>query len=219
MENKRKALVEFCRDHVCTDCPLGAGEHKCGEGYAFGCGIGSPGYITDKEVEEAYKRAFPDGTKQTIVAIDTYCSDCIHYNRCEADSGFREECNYDGHGIPTLYKRVEKVCGCMEDRLAQQPDMRDVVFREITETMADVHARKNHDYGNSFTLLRERYPNAILIRLFDKLNRLDTLMSGASAMVDESIDDTLVDLANYAVMELVERRMEAGNNYAKKREV
>jgi hypothetical protein len=111
------------------------------------------------------------------------------------------------------------VCGCIEERVVKQPDMRDVVFREITETMADVHARKNHDYGNSFTLLRERYPNAILIRLFDKLNRLDTLMSGASARVDESIDDTLVDLANYAVMELVERRMEAGNDYAKKREI
>jgi hypothetical protein len=215
MEKKRKALIEFCDDHVCTDCPLGAKGHKCGAGYSFG----DPGYITDKEVEEAYKIAFPDGTKQPTVTIDTYCSDCIHYKRCEADAGFREECNYDGHGIPSLFKRVEKVCGCIEERVVKQPDMRDVVFREITETMADVHARKNHDYGNSFTLLRERYPNAILIRLFDKLNRLDTLMSGASARVDESIDDTLVDLANYAVMELVERRMEAGNDYAKKREV
>ena len=215
MEKKRKALIEFCDDHVCTDCPLGAKGHKCGAGYSFG----DPGYITDKEVEEAYKIAFPDGTEQPTVTIDTYCSDCIHYKRCEVDAGFREECNYDGHGIPSLYKKMETVCGCMEERLVQQPDMRDVVFREITETMADVHARKNHDYGNSFTLLRERYPNAILIRLFDKLNRLDTLMSGASARVDESIDDTLVDLANYAVMELVERRMEAGNDYAKKREV
>lgn len=162
MERKRKELVEFCRTHVCLSCPLGGDKFKCGHGNAFSVIEGVEGYITEAEVEEAYKIAFPDVTKQ--------------------------------------------------------PDMRDVVFREITETMADVHTRKNHDYGNSFTLLRERYPNAILIRLFDKLNRLDTLMSGASARVDESIDDTLVDLANYAVMELVERRIAAGNNYAKKLE-
>lgn len=74
--------------------------------------------------------------------------------------------------------------------------------------MAEVYAAKNHDYGDSFARLRERYPISILIRLGDKLNRLDTLLTGKNAKVkDESIDDTLLDLANYAVMELVERKM------------
>lgn len=81
-------------------------------------------------------------------------------------------------------------------------------FKAITEQMASVYATKNHDYGNSFAKLRKQYPIAILIRLSDKLNRLDTLMTGAKARVEESIDDTLLDLANYAVMELVERRIE-----------
>lgn len=39
-------------------------------------------------------------------------------------------------------------------------------------------------------------------------SRLKTLMEGAEQKVkDESIDDTLMDLANYCIMELVERKM------------
>jgi hypothetical protein len=73
----------------------------------------------------------------------------------------------------------------------------------------DIYEAKNSDYGDSFTAVRNKYPNAILIRLNDKLSRLEQLMSGKEQQVnDESIDDTLMDLANYAIMELVERSME-----------
>ena len=49
---------------------------------------------------------------------------------------------------------------------------------------------------------------AILIRLSDKFFRLKTLLqSGSAAQVsDESIEDTLLDLANYCLMEVVERK-------------
>lgn len=82
------------------------------------------------------------------------------------------------------------------------------LFRSIVGNMATTYERKNHDYGDSFAKLRERYPISICIRLADKLNRLDTLMSGNPALVPESIEDTLMDMACYCVMELVERRLE-----------
>lgn len=83
------------------------------------------------------------------------------------------------------------------------------IHKEICEKMHEVYRAKNADYGDSFGKLRDKFPNAILIRLYDKLNRLETLMNGNSQQVsDESIDDTLLDLANYAVMELVERKVE-----------
>lgn len=86
------------------------------------------------------------------------------------------------------------------------------IHREICEQMHNTYRRKNHDYGDSFATLRQEYPNAILIRLGDKYNRLKALMSGEAAQVkDESIDDTLLDLANYCILELVERRYAAGN--------
>lgn len=80
------------------------------------------------------------------------------------------------------------------------------LFESVTLDMCEVYAAKNHDYGNSFEELRKRFPNAILVRLFDKYMRLETLMNGETAQVDESIDDTLLDLANYCVLELVARQ-------------
>lgn len=74
------------------------------------------------------------------------------------------------------------------------------------DDLHETYKAKNADYGDSFALVRKKYPNAILIRLNDKLNRLETLMNGGKQHVDESIDDTLLDLANYCIMELVERR-------------
>jgi hypothetical protein len=71
--------------------------------------------------------------------------------------------------------------------------------------MNDTYKAKNADYGDSFSKLRKEYPEAICVRLMDKLERLKTLMKGNEQQVkDESIKDTLLDLANYAIMELVE---------------
>ena len=82
-------------------------------------------------------------------------------------------------------------------------------FRAICDKMADTYTRKNADYGNSFTMTRNKYNNAILIRLNDKLSRLESIMtSGKIQVVDESINDTLLDLAVYAIMELVERKQD-----------
>lgn len=81
------------------------------------------------------------------------------------------------------------------------------LHEEICSSLTETYARKNHDYGDSFAKLREHRPDAILVRLFDKYLRLETLMGGAEAQVAESIDDTLRDLANYCIMELIERQL------------
>lgn len=85
------------------------------------------------------------------------------------------------------------------------------IHAEVCKTLNDIYERKNHDYGDSFAKLRNELPNAILVRIYDKYSRLKTLMQGVDQKVkDESIDDTLMDLANYCIMELVERKV---NNY------
>ena len=87
------------------------------------------------------------------------------------------------------------------------------IHRDMCGKLNTTYAAKNHDYGDSFAKTRVVVPNAILVRLHDKLNRLTTLMTGENAMVkDESIDDTLLDLANYALMELVEREAERSDD-------
>ena len=82
--------------------------------------------------------------------------------------------------------------------------------KDLCEELHDLYRKKNADYGDSFRITRERFPEAILIRLWDKMNRLTNLMKGNSYYaVDEPIEDTLIDLANYALLELVERKQDA----------
>ena len=69
-----------------------------------------------------------------------------------------------------------------------------------------LYEQKNHDYGDSFhqTFVEEGMAMA-RIRLGDKFNRFKTLSRGVDQKVnDESIRDTLIDLANYVIMTVVE---------------
>lgn len=50
------------------------------------------------------------------------------------------------------------------------------------------------------------------IRLDDKLNRLKSLAKNPAQVRDESIRDTLLDLANYAIMTVIEMELEKGEN-------
>lgn len=83
------------------------------------------------------------------------------------------------------------------------------IHASLCKTIHVTYKAKDSDYGGSFAKVRQEYQNTVLIHLSEKLERLKTLMNGAEQKVlDESIDDTLLDLANYAIMELVERKAE-----------
>ena len=77
-------------------------------------------------------------------------------------------------------------------------------FASIVKEMTELYAKKNHDYGNSFDegcdKIGTGYP---LGRLLDKMNRLIACMGKEDKMqINESIEDTLTDLACYSVMTL-----------------
>ena len=81
----------------------------------------------------------------------------------------------------------------------------------LCQELNNIYAKKNHDYGDSFhaTYLEEGMAMP-RIRLSDKLNRFKTLTrlaqdtETAKKVKDESIRDTLMDLANYALMTVLE---------------
>lgn len=78
-------------------------------------------------------------------------------------------------------------------------------FEQITQKMNELYKRKNSDYGNSFYKTLDEFGIvAALVRMEDKMNRLKNLYNNPNieTQVDESINDTLMDLANYAVMTL-----------------
>ena len=78
--------------------------------------------------------------------------------------------------------------------------------RMICDEINELYAKKNHDYGDSFAQsFREEGMAMVRIRLGDKFNRLKALTRGGEQTVtDESIRDTLIDLANYAIMTVLE---------------
>lgn len=86
--------------------------------------------------------------------------------------------------------------------------MDDKVLRHkaLCDELNALYARKNHDYGDSFhqTFAEEGLAMS-RIRLGDKFSRFKTLSrDGERKVDDESIRDTLIDLANYAIMTVLE---------------
>lgn len=80
------------------------------------------------------------------------------------------------------------------------------LHKDLCLHLNEIYEKKNHDYGDSFhqTFVEEDMAMA-RIRLGDKFNRFKTLSKNADQKVaDESIRDTLLDLANYAIMTVLE---------------
>ena len=83
----------------------------------------------------------------------------------------------------------------------------------ICQKLNQVYKAKNHDYGDSFgdTYKKLGIISAVT-RLSDKMNRIISLAVSHDAQVkDEKIEDTLLDMANYAIMTLIELGYEPEN--------
>lgn len=79
-------------------------------------------------------------------------------------------------------------------------------FKEIADELSNLYKDKNTNYGNSFGELYEDLgPISGLVPLHNKLNRLKHLITTENkGNKFESIEDTIKDLASYAIMNLIE---------------
>lgn len=84
------------------------------------------------------------------------------------------------------------------------------IHAKLCDDIHKLYVTKNSDYGDSFAKVRSEYPEAIAIRLMDKLERVKQLLKQdyQAKVTNESLDDNLIDLANYCLLELVERKLE-----------
>lgn len=81
--------------------------------------------------------------------------------------------------------------------------------KDIADEIVALQSRKNADYGNAFGISMQEFGLvAPAIRLTDKLNRFKSLIKKEAEVKSESIEDTLIDLAAYARMTVVEMRNE-----------
>ena len=77
-------------------------------------------------------------------------------------------------------------------------------FGKVLSEISELHERKNHDYGDSFSALYKEFGMVYPVpRIYEKAMRLKTLLR-AENNVNESVRDTLLDIASYAVMTIVE---------------
>ena len=78
----------------------------------------------------------------------------------------------------------------------------------ICEFIKDLYRTKNADYGDSMHPLYEEYGLTSFLVLFGiKIQRIKTLMQKTDANY-ESLEDSLMDLANYALIALTEIKAE-----------
>lgn len=78
------------------------------------------------------------------------------------------------------------------------------LIQKVGEDVVSIVQRKNRDYGNSFEEIFRKYGMvSLLIRLHDKLNRLENLsLRGLEPQTGESVEDTLRDIAGYSLLAL-----------------
>lgn len=79
-------------------------------------------------------------------------------------------------------------------------------FKEITEEMQELCKRKNSDYGASVNDTYKKYGMvSYLVRMEDKINRIRNLiLNGNQQVSDEKIKDTLMDLASYSILAIID---------------
>lgn len=111
-----------------------------------------------------------------------------------------EEDTINAHFV--FYNTEDRTEECIHNE--KKEDMKDT-FESLCQEMIDVHKAKNHDYGDSFhNLFKELGINYAYGHLREKLERIKTLKDNEAKVKSESMIDSLKDLANYAIMTIIE---------------
>jgi hypothetical protein len=85
----------------------------------------------------------------------------------------------------------------------KNPSDVDTILNELRSIMM----KKQADYGHlNIALAPGGAMNGLRVRMYDKLARLNNLADKAATPNFESVEDTLIDLANYAIIGLLVQR-------------
>lgn len=96
---------------------------------------------------------------------------------------------------------VNKIIDVLKDH-EEYRDPSEARFEEIALSLSDLYSKKNPVYGNSFERSLKKYGKISgLTRISDKFNRLEKIITNPDIETnDESLEDTLLDLASYCIM-------------------
>jgi len=81
--------------------------------------------------------------------------------------------------------------------------------KELCDKIHNTCVAKNHDYGNSASDLYNKFGLiSYIVRMNDKMNRINTLIKREAEVKDEKITDTLLDLANYCLLAVADMELD-----------
>lgn len=91
--------------------------------------------------------------------------------------------------------------------------MKENKHKEILHTMHKTYVAKNKDYGDSFTRTHQDYGDiSFLTRLADKFYRMENIiLTDQVEVLDESVVDTALDMANYCIMYVMEKELDSNS--------
>lgn len=93
------------------------------------------------------------------------------------------------------------------------------LHEDVCQAARELQVRKNHDYAHEGDIFRNfrRYGTfGVLVRLSDKLARLDSFEENKEfAVADEKLEDTIIDIINYATIYLAMKREVGGTELSK----
>ena len=161
-------------------------------------------------MSENKKLACPDCGCESFMQEDIGEIRCIGCGRTFG-TGFTAEVLMRCEEAMRLSEVDDEIVESMRKLMDNCPPENVMKHAEICVDLNRLYEKKNRDYGDSFhkTYLEESMAMA-RIRLTDKLERFKKLTrEGGQEVKDESIRDTLIDLANYAIMTVMEMDRES----------
>lgn len=156
--------------------------------------------FNDKIREEKYKSAWGDSEGN------------IHFNESTPEQmKLKAMCkefmdNYKKMLDAWIEGGIEADANELQKYAVNEKDVESDTFDSVLDEMKELHAKKDKDYGSAFhKSFMEFGPTAGIVRLNDKMERAKSLVKNGKAEVkDESLLDSLKDMACYAVMLYVE---------------
>ena len=151
--------------------------------------------------------------------LELDCCKCPYDDECDVhdtdcDEAFIEylEEDIEVNAKETLQETLDEVKETLQKTLDKVKEPVENEFMEeykkiVTETM-ELCVKKNKDYGSSVQDTFEKFGDiSYLVRITDKYNRICSLLNGEGEIKDESIDDTIRDMANYSFLWLASRNL------------
>lgn len=120
----------------------------------------------------------------------------------EDDTLYTQDVSYVESLIMNMFLNTLEITHLLLDERPMELDE----FKEELTALVGILKAKNHDYGSSTHDTVELFGMvpSYGVRIIDKLNRIKSLAFGTDPRVNESLQDTLVDLAGYLLLFLVE---------------